>query len=219
MIAEGDRIAVGVSGGKDSLALLCALRHMQRFYPKKYTLTGITVDLGLGADYSGIVSYCETLGVDYQVIKTDIGRVIFEDRKEKNPCSLCSKMRKGTLDDAAVALSCNKVAFGHNKDDAAETLLMSLFYEGRIHTFSPVTYLSRKDIYSIRPLLLTPEADIIDFSKSENFPVVKNPCPADGVTKRAEMKKFIKENAEKFPMIGDKVFTAIARSSLKGWKQ
>ncbi len=219
MIEDGDRIAVGVSGGKDSLALLAALSSMRRFYPKKYSLFGITVDLGLGADYSKVSEFCENLGVDYRVVETDIGHVIFEDRKEKNPCSLCSKMRKGALDDAVVELGCNKVAFGHNKDDVVETFLLCLFFEGRIHTFSPVTYLSRKNIHSIRPLLLTPEKDIIDFSKSENLPVVKNPCPADGYTKRAEMKEFLKTNAGNFPQIDDKVFTAIIRSDLKGWKK
>ena len=154
MIEQGDKIAVGVSGGKDSICLLLALKHLQRFYPKKFELEAITVSLGLpGAVYDDIEAFCNEIGVHYTVVHTDIGQIIFHERKEKNPCSLCAKMRKGALNDMAEKLGCNKVALGHNKDDVVETFFMSLFYEGRINCFAPVSFLDRKQIYSIRPLM------------------------------------------------------------------
>ena len=178
MINEGDKIAVGISGGKDSLALLIALSHMKRFYPKKFEVEAITVDLGLpNTDFSPVEKLCADLDVVYTIVKTDIGRVIFDERKEKNPCSLCSKLRKGALNDEAVRRNCNKIALGHNRDDVIETFFMSLFYEGRINTFSPITYLDRKKIYSIRPLMYAPEQDIISFVEQNEITIVKSPCP------------------------------------------
>ncbi len=218
MIQEGDKIAVGVSGGKDSLALLMALKEMQRFYPVKYEVVGITVSLGLpGFDLSNVKELCERIGVEYYVLETDIGEIIFDIRKEKNPCSLCAKMRKGALNAEAERLGINKIALGHNKDDIIETFFMSLFYEGRISTFAPVTFLDRKKLHSIRPLMYVPEADIVSFAKRSNLPVVKSPCPVDGKTKRQETKEFIREQCKNYESFPEKVFGAITRSQIKGY--
>jgi len=216
---DGGRIAVGVSGGKDSLALLTALAEMRRFYPKKYEVCAVTASLGFpGMDFGAVREYCERLGVDYSVVETDIGPIVFDERKEDNPCSLCSKMRKGALHDEAVRLGCNKVALGHSRDDAVETLFMSLFYEGRIHTFAPVTYLDRKGLYSIRPLVYAPEREISAFAKKYGLPVVANPCPANGGTKRQEIKEFVAGMTAKFPRFSETTFGAVARG-IKGWEQ
>ena len=161
MINDGDRIAVGVSAGKDSLTLLCGLAAMRRFYPKKYELVAITIDMGFeGADFSSVRSFCEELDVEYRVVNTQISKIIFDVRKEKNPCSLCANLRRGILYDTAKKLGCNKVALGHHMDDVMETFFMSLIYEGRIHTFAPKTYLSRKEISIIRPMVYVPEKEV-----------------------------------------------------------
>ncbi len=218
MIEEGDKIAVGVSGGKDSLCLLIALRDLMRFYPKHFDIVAITVSLGLpGADYSGIKALCEKLGVDYSVVETDIGQIIFEERKEKNPCSLCSKMRKGALNDEADRLGCNKVALGHNKDDVIETFLMSLFFEGRVNCFAPVSYLDRKKLYSIRPLIYVPEYEAKSYINKSGITIVKNPCLADGNTKRQEIKELIQALSKDYIHLEEKIFGAVKRSGLKGW--
>lgn len=218
MIDNNDKIAVGISGGKDSLSLLIALKNLQRFYPNKFEIEAITVSLGLpGASYEDIAKLCKKLDVNYTVINTDIGQIIFNERKEKNPCSLCSKMRKGALNDAAEKLKCNKVALGHNRDDVIETFFMSLFYEGRINTFSPVSFLDRKKIYSIRPLMYVPEQDAKNFILKSNINIVKNPCLADGNTKRQETKELIAELRKKYDNIDEKIFGAIKRSYIKGW--
>ena len=194
MIEQGDKIAVGVSGGKDSVCLLLALKHLQRFYPKKFELEAITVSLGLpGAVYDDIEAFCNQIGVGYTVVHTDIGQIIFHERKEKNPCSLCAKMRKGALNDMAEKLGCNKVALGHNKDDIVETFFMSLFYEGRINCFAPVSFLDRKQIYSIRPLMYVPEPEIKGFIQKSGLAIVKNPCLVDRSTKRQETKELLAE--------------------------
>ena len=220
MIDEGDKIAVGVSGGKDSLCLLLALSHLQRFYPKRFELEAITVSLGLpGAQYYDIEDLCRKIGVHYSVVETDIGEIIFQERKEKNPCSLCSKMRKGALNDAADKLGCNKVALGHNKDDVIETFIMSLFYEGRIHCFSPVSFLDRKKIYSIRPLIYVPEYEAKSFIQKSGISIVKNPCLADGNTKRQETKELLAELSTKYDNLNGKIFGAIQRSGIKGWQR
>lgn len=219
MIEEGDRIAVGISAGKDSLALLLALRHLQYFYPKKFELEAITVSLGFdNFDLSGVIAFCEKLGVRYKVYETEIGKIVFDERKESNPCSLCSKMRKGALNDKAKELGCNKIALGHNQDDINETLLMSLFYEGRIHTMSPVTYLERAELTIIRPLIYVPEKDIKYFAKKEGLPVVKSPCPADGVTRRETTKQLIYKLEKEIPSLSSHLFGAIERSEIDGWK-
>ncbi len=218
MINEGDKIAVGVSGGKDSLSLLVALKHLQRFYPKKFELCAITVSLGLpGSDYGSVEELCRSLGVDYHIVKTDIGKIIFEERKEKNPCSLCAKMRKGALNTEAERLGCTSVALGHNKEDVCETFFMSLFYEGRVNTFAPVTYLDRMKLHSIRPLIYTHERDIISFIKKQGINIVKSPCPVDGLTKRRETKDFMKSQALVYDDFCNKIFGAIQRSAIQGW--
>jgi len=219
MIESGDTVAVGISGGKDSLTLLFALSELRRFYPKKFDVKAITVDLGFpNTDFSPVERWCEKLGVDYRIVKTDIGSVVFETRKEKNPCSLCAKMRKGALNDAAKEMGANKIAYGHNKDDAVETFFMSLIYEGRLHTFRPVTYLDRIDLTVIRPILYAPEASVLAFAQNNGLPIIKSPCPVDGRTKRQDIKEFIKHHNNVFENFEDKAFGAIMRSGLEGWK-
>ena len=217
-IWENDRIAVGISGGKDSLTLLYALANLRRFYPNKFHLEAITVDLGLpGFDTEAISDLCNELKVNYTVVKTDIYDIVFNNRQESNPCSLCSKMRKGALNEAILKLGCNKVAYGHHKDDVVETLMMSLIYEGRLHTFCPVTYLDRTKLYVIRPLLYIEEADIIGFKNKMDLPVAGKYCPADGDTKREYVKQLLHKLNEENPGVKDRMFTAIQRSDLKGW--
>lgn len=220
MIEEGDKIAVGVSGGKDSICLLLALKNLQRFYPKPFELEAITVSLGLpNANYDNIQAFCKKIDVHYTLVSTEIGEIIFHQRKEKNPCSLCAKMRKGALNDMAEQLGCNKVALGHNKDDVVETFFMSLFYEGRINCFSPVSFLDRKQIYSIRPLMYVPEIEIKGFIQKSGISIVKNPCLADGNTKRQETKELLQMLSKDYTNLQEKVFGAIQRSALKGWKK
>ena len=219
MINDGDRIAVGISGGKDSLSLLIALKAMQRFYPQKYEVEAITVDLGFpNSDFSCVQELCDEIGVRYTRLRTDIATIIFDARKEQNPCSLCARMRKGALHDEAVRLGCNKIALGHNKDDVIETFFMSLFYNGSMHCFAPVSYLDRKDLTSIRPLIYVPEKEIVSFVKNEKIRIVKSPCPVDGYTKREELKNFVKEHRKLYGSFDEKIFGAIRRSEMKGWK-
>ena len=200
MIADGDRIAVGISGGKDSLTLLYALSGLRRFYPKKFELAALTVDLGFDHyDLSEIRQLCKTLDVEYHVIKTKIGEIVFEERKESSPCALCAKMRKGALNDYAKQIGCNKVAYAHHKDDLLESMMMSFLFEGRIHTFAPVTYLDRSGITVIRPLLFLYEGDVKGFVKEYQLPVVKSPCPVDGSTKREDVKNLIGEINHQYP--------------------
>lgn len=218
MIQEGDKIAVGISAGKDSLALLMALRHLQYFYPNKFELEAITISLGFeNFDLTRVKTFCEELGVPYTIYETQIAQIVFEERKESNPCSLCSKMRKGALNDVAKQLGCHKIALGHNQDDINETLLMSLFYEGRIHTMSPVTYLDKMDLTMIRPLIYTPEREIKYFANKEGLPVIKSPCPADGMTKRETTKNLIYELEKEIPTLSTRLFGAIERSQISGW--
>ena len=219
MIAEGDRIAIGISGGKDSLILALALSHLKRFYPKSFEIMGITVSLGFdNFDLSEVGSFFDTLQVPFYVCNTQIAQIIFEERKESNPCSLCSKMRKGALYEEAKKMGCTKIALGHNKDDINETLLMSLFYEERIHTMAPVTYMDQVDLHIIRPLIYAPEKDIRGFVKKEGLPVVKSPCPADGQTKRETTKELISSLQRDIPRLPEHLFGAIQRSTIEGWK-
>ena len=218
MIQEGDKIAVGISGGKDSLTLLYALAHLRRFYPKKFELYAITVDLGFdNLNLDKIKELCEELEVDYTIVKTDIANIVFNERKEKSPCSLCAKMRKGALNDAMKQKGINKIAYAHHKDDVVDTMMMSLIYEGRFHTFSPVTYLDRTELYVIRPLMYMKEADVIGFVNKYNVPVVKSPCPVDKHTKREYVKNLLKEINKDNPGVKDRMFTAIKDSNIKGW--
>ena len=212
MIEEGDVIAVGVSGGKDSLALLYALAEMRRFYPVKYDVKAITADMrffGEKTDFSEITALCENLGIEHIIRETELYHIIFETRKEKNPCSLCAKMRKGALYTAAKELGCNKAAFAHHADDAIETLLLSLFFEGKMRTFLPVTYLSRMDITLIRPLIYLPEQDVINAVAKNDIPIAKSPCPANGNTKREVIKNLVKDLRKINPDIKKSLFAAI----------
>lgn len=220
MIEDGDKIAVGISGGKDSLTLLYALNSLRIFYPKKFDIHAVTVDLGFNnLNLDAIKELCKNFGIEYTIVKTDIANIIFNERKESNPCSLCAKMRKGALNDAIKAAGCNKVAYAHHKDDVVETMMMSLIYEGRFHTFSPVTYLDRTEITVIRPLIYMTEADVIGFVNKNNVPVVKSPCPADGHTKREYVKELLREINHETPGVKSRMFTAITTSTLKGWDQ
>lgn len=210
LIEQNDKIAVGISGGKDSLTLLYALHGLKRFYPNSFDLIGVTVDLGFeGTNYEMIRDLCAKLEIPYHVIRTNIAQIVFEDRKEDNPCSLCAKMRKGALNEAVKGLGCNKVAYAHHKDDVVETMLLSLIFEGRFHTFKPNTYLDRTELYVIRPLLYVEEADIIGFMHKMDLPVVKSPCPADGYTKREYAKELLRSMNRDHPGTKERMFTAI----------
>ena len=219
MIEENDKIIVGVSGGKDSTVLLRLLAELRRFYPKKYELYAVSLDLGMGMDYSPMVELCKQLDVPYIIKKTDIKQVVFDIRKESNPCSLCAKMRRGALNDVTLELGAKKVALGHHEDDAIETFFLSLFYEGRLNTFMPVTFLDRTGVTQIRPLLYLSERKIANFAQRENLPVLHNPCPADKVTKREDVKKLIKDLEKQFPDLKKHVFGGIQRLPLPGWER
>ena len=220
MINPHDRIAVGVSGGKDSLALLVVLAELRRFYPHPFSLTAITLDAGYAEmDFAPVAALCERLEVPYIIKKTEIGKILFEIRKEKNPCALCAKMRRGALNDAALAAGCKKVALGHHFDDVAETFMLSLFYEGRINCFYPVTYLDRKGVTVIRPLLYIPERQITGFARRQALPVVKNLCPADKHTKREEVKELLRELERTHHNLRERIFGAIQRYPLDGWEK
>ncbi|MCM1056463.1 MAG: tRNA 2-thiocytidine(32) synthetase TtcA [Firmicutes bacterium] len=220
MISEGDRIAVGISGGKDSLTLLYALNDLRRFYPLHFEIHAVTVDLGFdNLKLDEIRALCNTMNVEYTVVKTDIAQVVFEERREENPCSLCAKMRKGALNQAIKKAGCNKVAYAHHKDDVVETMLMSLIFEGRFHTFAPVTYLDRMELTVIRPLMYMNEADVIGFVHKYDVPVVKSPCPADGHTKREYVKNLQRDLNLENPGVKERMFTAIVNSNMKGWKK
>jgi tRNA(Ile)-lysidine synthase TilS/MesJ len=218
MIEEGDRIAVGVSGGKDSLTLLAALRSLQNFYPKRFELEAVTLTMGLdGFDLSPVKKLCSEIGVNYTIEETLIGKIIFEARQEENPCSLCANMRRGALNNTAGKLGCNKVALAHNRDDVIETLLLSTFYEGRMHTFSPVTYLDRKELYVIRPLIYVEEKQIKANIRESGLQVVHNPCCANGRTKRQYIKELLQELAKENREVKNNLFGAIKRSGQDGW--
>ena len=218
MIEDGDHIAVGISGGKDSLTLLYGLNGLMRFYPERFTIHAVTVDLGFqNLNLEKIQSLCQELNIDYTIVKTDIADIIFNQRKETNPCSLCAKMRKGALNEAIKKAGCNKVAYAHHKDDVVETMLMSLVFEGRIHTFNPVTYLDRMDLTVIRPLIYMNEADVVGFVNKFQIPVVKSPCPADGNTRREYIKNVLKNLNQDTPGVKARMFTAI-QNELTEWK-
>ena len=222
MIAEGDKIAVGISGGKDSLTLLYALSSLRRFYPHPFDLVAVTVDLGFAnLDLTEIKKLCEKLEVPYTVVKTQIGQIVFEQRQENNPCALCTKMRKGALNEAMKQLGCNKIAYAHHMDDVVETMMLSLLYEGRFHTFSPVTYLDDTGLTVIRPLIYMKEADVIGFVRKYEVPVVKSPCPADGHTKREYVKQLLKQLNTENPGVKQRMFTAVQNGcdNLKEWNK
>ena len=220
MIAEGDRIAVGVSGGKDSLTLLVLLAELRKFYPLSFALEAFSVDMGLeGMDFSGIAALCHRLEVPFHRIPTQIGPILFEYRKEKNPCSLCAKMRRGALGKAITEAGIHKIALGHHRDDAVETFVMSLLYEGRISCFEPVTYLDRSGVTQIRPMLYIPEKTVVHFAERYELPVLHNTCPADKHTKREEVKELISEMITRYPGLKDKLFGAVQRYPLHNWER
>ena len=218
MIEDGDKIAIGVSGGKDSLTLLYALHGLKKFYPKHFDLVAISVDLGFGIqNFDKIKDLCDSLEIDLHIIDTEIGNIVFYERKESNPCSLCAKMRKGALNKKAKELGCNKVAYAHHKDDIIETMMLSLIYEGRFHCFSPVTYLDKMELTVIRPMMFVSESEVIGFQNKYDLPVAKNPCPVDGHTKREYIKNLIKQINFENKGVKDRMFTAILDGDLKGW--
>lgn len=216
MIQPEDRVAVGVSGGKDSLALLVFLNELRKYKP--FSLEAITIDMGIGMDYSGIAAFCEKLEVPFTRVETQIGPVIFDYRKEKNPCSMCAKMRRGALNQALLDRGMNKLALGHHFDDAVETFLMSLIYEGRISCFQPVTNLDRTGVIQIRPMLYLHEKTISHFSEQMALPVLHNRCPVDKHTKREEVKQLIFDLSTTYPDLKDRIFGAMQRYPLPGWE-
>lgn len=220
LIHDGDRICVGVSGGKDSLVMLNGLVLLRRFIGIEYELVAVTLDPGFGGvdgDYSAVTEYCKMNDVEYHVIRTQIGEIIFDVRKEPNPCSLCARMRRGALHDAAIQFNCNKVALGHNYDDAVETFIMNLFTEGRIGCFSPISYLSRKNLHMIRPLVLAPEREVKKAALKCDLKIVKSKCPADGHTNRQKTKEFLAEMERNDHGFKDRIFGAMKRANINGW--
>ncbi|MBR1567122.1 MAG: adenine nucleotide alpha hydrolase family protein [Oscillospiraceae bacterium] len=219
MIQAGDRVAVGVSGGKDSMLLLLALNHLKSFYPKPFELSAVTIELGFeGMDFTPVRDMCAELDIPYACLKTDIKEIVFDVRKEDNPCSLCAKMRRGALNDYLRQNGIGKLALGHHFDDAVETFMMSLLFEGRISCFRPVTYLDRSGITQIRPLIYCGEQKIANLASQLNVPVVENPCPQDKASKRWEIKQMLKTMSADYPDMKSKIFGAMQRQPLPGWK-
>lgn len=219
MIQAGDRIAVGVSGGKDSLVLLLAMKHLQSFYPKPFQLEAITIELGFeGMDFAPVAALCREEDIPYTCLKTDIKEIVFDVRKEDNPCSLCAKMRRGALNDAIRQRGISKLALGHHFDDAVETFMMSLLFEGRVSCFRPVTYLDRSGVTQIRPLIYAGDQKIANLAQSLNLPVVENPCPQDKGSKRYEIKQLLKVLGQDYPDMRSKIFGGMQRLPLPGWQ-
>lgn len=217
LIEDGDIVAVGVSGGKDSLLLLYALSLYRKFAPQRFEVKGLTLTMGLEPfDTSKVAALCEKLGVEYIVRPTEIGRIIFEERHEKNPCSLCAKMRRGALNDLSKECGCNKVALGHHRDDALETLLLCLLHEGRIHTFHPKSYLSKADLTVIRPMVYLPEKHIIHVAREMQLPIIPSPCPANGATEREEMKYLLDSLCKLYPNAREMMLSALQNEAQYG---
>ena len=215
MISPGDKIAVGVSGGKDSLVLLKLLAGLRQYMD--FQVEAITIDMGLGMDYSGIEEMCRDLQVPYTIVKTEIAPIIFDYRKEKNPCSMCAKMRRGALNQALLDRGLNKLALGHHYDDAVETFMMNLLFEGRIGCFQPVTDLDRTGIIQIRPMLYIHEKTVDSFARRYELPVVENRCPVDKQTKREEVKKLVYDLSATYPDLKERIFGAMQRLPLPEW--
>ncbi len=219
MIEDGDKIAVGVSGGKDSMLLLLALNHLKSYYPKSFELEAITIELGFeGMDFAPVAALCRELGIPYTCVKTDIKEVVFDVRKEENPCSLCAKMRRGALNDAIRQRGIQKLALGHHFDDAVETFMMSLLMEGRLNCFRPVTFLDRSGVTQIRPMIYAGEMKISNVAEQLQVPIVENPCPQDKASKRHEIKMLLKTMSADYPDMKSKVFGAMQRMPLPGWE-
>ena len=218
MIQDGDKIAIGVSGGKDSLVLLVLLAGLRKYFNKSFELEAITIDMGLGMDYSGIQALCDQWEVPYTIIKTEIAQIIFDYRKEKNPCSMCSKMRRGALNQAILDKGFNKLALGHHYDDAVETFVMSLLFEGRISCFQPVTNLDRTGVIQIRPMLYIHEKTVDNFARRMELPVLENRCPVDKHTKREEVKQLVYDLSQMYPDLKERIFGAMQRYPLPEWE-
>ena len=218
MIRAGDRIAVGVSGGKDSLVLLVLLAGLKKYFNKPFELEAITIDMGLGMDYTAVQALCDKWDVPYTIITTEIAPIIFDYRREKNPCSMCSKMRRGALNQAIVDKGFNKLALGHHYDDAVETFMMSLLFEGRISCFQPVTNLDRTGVIQIRPMLYIHEKTVDNFAKRIELPVIENRCPVDKETKREEVKQLIFNLSQTYPDLKERIFGAMQRYPLPEWE-
>lgn len=220
MIADSDVIAVGLSGGKDSVALLYALSKMCSFYPVKFDVKAVNIDLrfsGEDSDVSELEKLCGELGVEFAVKRTDIGRIVFDGRKESNPCSLCSRMRRAVLIDEAKRLGCTRIALGHHEDDAVETFMMNLLNGGRIGCFSPVTYLDDKDIYLIRPLIFCSQSLIAGEVRKSGLPVVKSECPADKSGGRKKTRGLITQLNREYPKLREKIIGAMQKGSVDNW--
>ncbi len=220
MIEPGDRVAVGVSGGKDSIALTVALARLRRYSNIPFDICAVTIDPrfgGIDTDYTVLTDYFKEIDVEHHVYRSDIGSIVFDIRKEKHPCSLCAVLRRGALHSEAVRLGCKRIALGHHLDDAIETFYMNLFTEGRIDCFSPKSYLSRRDLWLIRPLILATEAEVIRASRNENFPVAKSGCPVDGITNRQNAKEFVTEKSHTDPAFRQKMLKALQGSGINGW--
>ena len=218
MIEDGDRIAVGVSGGKDSLVLLVLLAGLRKYFNKPFSLEAITIDMGLGMDYSGIEALCREWEVPYTIVKTEIAPIIFDHRKEKNPCSMCAKMRRGALNQAILDRGFNKLALGHHYDDAVETFVMNLLFEGRIGCFQPVTNLDRTGIIQIRPMMYIHEKTVDHFAKRMELPILENRCPVDKTTKREEVKQLVYDLSKTYPDLKERIFGAMQRLPLPEWE-
>ncbi len=215
MIAGGDRVAVGLSGGKDSGVLLYALDAVRRTTPVDFDLRGIFLDLGFGMDVTPVEEFCRRLGVPFRHEITDIGQIIFDVRNEKNPCALCSTLRRGALNDLALKLGCNKVALGHHLDDVVDTFFMSLLYNGQLRTFSPNTFMDRTGLYMIRPLVYLGQETVRELASLEKVPIIENPCPASGFTKRQEIKQLVSGLRSKYPDLREKVLSALQTADLE----
>lgn len=215
MISDGDRLAVGLSGGKDSGVLLYALDAVRRTAPVRFDIYGIFLDLGFGMDISSLVEFCRRLDIPFRYLATDIGQTIFEVRNEKNPCALCSTLRRGALNQLALEVGCNKVALGHHLDDVVDTFFMSLFYNGQLRTFSPNTFMDRTGLYMIRPLVYLGQETVKELAALEKVPIIENPCPASGITKREEIKNMVAGLRSSYPDIREKVFSALQGADLK----
>ncbi len=220
MIEEGEHIAVGVSGGKDSLALLVALANLAKFHPKHFHVAALAVDMGWeGTDYSAIRALCDSLEVPFYLEPSEITHIVFDVRKEKNPCSLCAKLRRGTLHSAAVKYGFRKIALGHHFDDVVETFMLNLFYEGRLGAFQPVTYLSRMDVTLIRPMIYAPEKDVRYFARRAQLPILESKCPADKKTERENMKQFLSALDKQNKGLKHRIFGAIQKAGIDGYKE
>lgn len=218
MIQEGDRIVVGVSGGKDSITLLVLLKQLQSFFPVRFDLEAITLTMGIGEfDLTPVKELCKSIGVNYTIEETVIGKIVFEERNESNPCSLCANLKRGALHNVAKKLNCNKVAFAHHRDDVIETFLLSTIYAGKLQTFSPVTYLKRKELHLIRPMIYIEEKHVKEYIKANNLITVPSPCHVDGKTKRQYIKELLMEMHKDNKNVKNNIFGAIRRSGKDGW--